>query len=358
MMDRQRVFLASAAMIVLGGCLSATPRMLPPNEVARQIRELPKNARFSTSGLGFWNGKLYAASNIGLLEIEEQRLSAFYQWHSSYNVIEGPWREESGPALWFWDCSFNQLLRWGPKGWTRRGLPPREGGYSRGNILGGFRACWNSERTWIVGAGDAWHWDPAESEWIPEQLPRGGVTGLAPVEKGLIAVMLFSRSMGDGGWTSEVEFSISDGTRWVRINAPPSMGLARQVVGTTEAGYLRTRDGDVIRVDRGGVRRVAQPAPCDALTRTSDGELLASFVGKGIYQYDAGEWRLRCPTPYGPEEGEHWAFLAEEKGRIAFATTEYETVVDWEKGTRSWSGTSAIWVLKDKALERVRLGVE
>jgi hypothetical protein len=223
--------------------------------------------------------------------------------------------------------------------------------------MGGFRASSSRERFWLEGAGNAWHWDSATSEWVLENLPRGSLQGLAPIGDGLIAVMIVPRKSKIGEKpTYDLDLHLFSGSRWERIATAAWDDLFDQVVGTTRAGYLRTRSGDVFQFDRRGIERIAQPGPCEALARTSEGELLASFVNKGIFQYEAGEWRLKCAYPYGPEEGKHWAFLSEANGRIAFATCAISKLVDVDKGTSSWSGTSAVWVLKGGALERVRLG--
>ena len=106
------------------------------------------------------------------------------------------------------------------------------------------------------------------------------------------------------------------------------------------------------------MERLEIPGPCEAIARTSDGYLVASFAGKGIYRREGEAWRLAVPYPYGPEEGKHWVHLAEDKGRIAFATGEYSTITDYHKGTRAWTGTSAIWIQKGNKLEKVNLGEE
>jgi hypothetical protein len=340
--------------LALMGCRSVVPEILPPAEIPVQIRTLPSYVRFGVTGVAFWKGRLYAGTNIGLLEIQGDRASALYQWHSKDNVVEEPWVDRGGDALWFWDFHTLDFRRWDERGWSRTGLPPKEGYYSRGNILGGFRGYSDAGGFWLEGAGCVWKWDRQAHKWEEEILPGGGIRGLAAAGDGLYALLLSPqkysvRELGD------LDLHVRDGAQWKRIATAPRGELIAKVVGLATGGYVLSRKGNLTRFDRHGFATVEQPGVCEAITATSEGYLLGSFLGKGLWERRGDQWKLRCPYPYDSNEGKHWAFIAEENGRIALATAEDSEIVDWTKGTRAWTGTSAIWVLKGDVLERVKL---
>jgi hypothetical protein len=66
---------------------------------------------------------------------------------------------------------------------------------------------------------------------------------------------------------------------------------------------------------------------------------MASFVGAGVFTLTPEGWTKVLDSPYGPSEGEHWAYLAEKDGVVAYATTSMPT----SNGKRV-SGTTALWV--------------
>ena len=154
-------------------------------------------------------------------------------------------------------------------------------------------------------------------------------------------------------------YAVYDAThQWRRQNITDNMEVGHVAV-TSDAMYVRAWDGRIFALTPQEVEVVTAPGLCDALARTSDGRLLASFIGHGVYLFGNGRWALRAQWPYGSDEGEHHAYLAEESGEIAYATKsvphmkrskEVQAVPEW-----SWSGTDALWLLRNGRLERVVL---
>ena len=331
----------------VAGCHAATPRALPPSEISGQIRRLSGRLELEFTGLSFWRGKLYAGTNIGLLEIQEDAPVALYQRHDDYNVVEGPWIDQGGSTLWLWEYPSLRLLNWNATDWVVSDLPRKEHGvYTRGDVLSGFRACSSRSQFWLEGGGAAWLWDRPTQTWIPQPLPTGGGALLAPVGERLFAVTRGRRPSESDSRSLEVH--ALDGTRWERVADVPWEERIETVVGTATSGYLLTAKGTVVRFDRRGLHPVTQPGPCEALVRTTDGHLLASVTNKGIFEVQDGTWKIRCAYPYGPNEGKHSAFLAEDGGRIAFAT----------KSSSRGIGTTAIWILQGDSLRKISLEVE
>jgi hypothetical protein len=344
------VLLAAGAI----GCGSISPAVRSSGDVQGEIRALPSYVRLTFTGLAFWRNKLYAGTNIGLLEIEGHRSTALYQWNSTDNVLEGPWVDQAGDALWVWDCHTLDFRRWDGREWTSTGLPPKKGYYSRGNILSSFRGFSDPARFWLEGAGGAWVWDRQDRRWVGEELPRGGLLGIAPTPDGLYAVVQGPRKPEIGKpW--ELELHVRTQGPWQRVTTMESRDLVEKVVGTSNGGFFLNGEGQVVGFDRKGFDRIEQPGRCEAIAATSEGHLLGSFPGKGLFERRGQEWTLRFPYPYDSREGKHWVQLAEFKGVVALATSEYSHLIDSDKGTLSWTGTSAVWVSKGDVLERVRL---
>jgi hypothetical protein len=67
------------------------PTILTPEEATKSVAKWSRSATFGFSGVGFYSNRLYAACNIGLLEIEGGRVRKAYRWRRSNPVVEGPW---------------------------------------------------------------------------------------------------------------------------------------------------------------------------------------------------------------------------------------------------------------------------
>jgi hypothetical protein len=142
---------------------------------------------------------------------------------------------------------------------------------------------------------------------------------------------------------------------WARQSLSDQMQFPYEsggLITTPEAAYIRARDGRLFLIGANTVQILQAPGRCEAIAQTSRGKLLASFVGRGVFQLDHGRWDLKAAYPYGPQEGEHWAFLAESNGQIAYATT---SIAQSRGGKSFYSGSAALWVLRRGTLERVPL---
>lgn len=344
---------AAPILLAILACRSATPRDLPPSAIPGAVRSLPDYVRLFITGLAFHEGRLYAGSNIGLLEIDGDRPVALHQWSSWDAVVEPPYRDEGGAALWAWLARSFDLVRRDAQGWALVDLPPSEGGYTRGDFLDGFRGTSVGRDFWIQGAGRAWRWNRESSTWTRVRLPRGALYGLAPTSEGLLAVV--NPPSDQIRVKFDFEVHVLDGTTWSKVAEITLDELVKDVVGAASGGYATTSRGKVLRFDRRGIREIETPGTCEALASTSTGTVVAIFLHRGLYRREGDAWKQLAPYPYGPEEGKHWAHIAEDRGRVAFATSEYATIPSHDKGTRAWTGTSAIWVLKGDRLEKVEL---
>jgi hypothetical protein len=76
------------------------PRAASPSQVPSIVKAVPHYTSFGYSGLAFFRGKLYATSNIGLLEYEAGHLSTLYKWYDEDDFVSGPWLDASHSSPW------------------------------------------------------------------------------------------------------------------------------------------------------------------------------------------------------------------------------------------------------------------
>ena len=142
------------------------PRQLP----ARHLARYADNENFGYWGLAFFDGRLYASTNLGLLELEGGVPRHLYRFQKRDSVISGPWIDRIHHRLWVLDEYTDELLNFDGTNWTRMPMPtPRKD--SRGNALEGIHTAASDQSFWIVAGGDAWSWDEASRNWTAEELP-------------------------------------------------------------------------------------------------------------------------------------------------------------------------------------------
>jgi hypothetical protein len=119
--------------------------------------------------------------------------------------------------------------------------------------------------------------------------------------------------------------------------------------------FVRGEKGDLLRVGQNKVTPVEIPAPCEAINSTSQGKLIASFRGAGIFILEKS-WVKLLDYPYPKSEGEHRAYLAESNGMVAFATTAVPQLrLKEHKEEWYYTGTDALWVSESNQFVRVNL---
>ena len=158
--------------------------------------------------------------------------------------------------------------------------------------------------------------------------------------------------IGFGGGINTATVYVFSGS-WKKFAAVNAETRESVVVGGM--AYLRSEDGALFRITEEQMVRLETPAPCDAITQTSTGALLASFGRAGIYLRIADKWELRAESPAGANDGKRWAHLAENAGEIAFVTapipdlegSSYRTV---------YSAKAGIWILSGGNFEKVDFG--
>jgi hypothetical protein len=332
---------------------SSNPKTIPQQQIIEIINGLPDYAHFSIAGMRFFNNKLYVATNIGLLELETESSIKLYRWLENDAVVEGPWLDSANKLLWFWLPATNNLIHFNGTEWIAGKLP--QNGYTRGDILKGFRGSGNKEYFWLEGAHRTWRWDNKNDAWIEEtRLPSdGSLVRILPMQKRLLFVQrheILDFLVKSSTFKSDNIHYFTD--KWLEV--PNSTGknfFTEQAISLNDTAYIRTRNGEILCVTESGVSALNTPGFCEAITFTSAGSLLASIRNFGIYEY-TGKWHRRFEYPL-QENDEHWAYLAEANGQVAFATSSMPKLTKDYKP--SYTGTTGFWFSSDNKLNRIKI---
>jgi hypothetical protein len=341
---------------------ASNPRIIPSKEIPRIVSAIPSYAGFSYSGLVFFDGKLYASSNIGLLEYEGGTLSRLYKWYDRDDVISGPWLDRANRSLWVFHDGINKLIRFDGKSWSATDLPRPKEGYTRGDLLRGFRGFSTDAAFWLQGGNHAWRWDAGKAAWVSEPTPDIGLfVSIAPIRDKVFVIMRheyvpyiaespFNRSEKPN---SDAVYFLQDG-RWQEL--PNKSGVkffAEDIVIGPEAAYILTRDSKLLRLTPSEIAPIESLGDVEAMAAASSGNLLVSSSNNGVHEYSNG-WRKKFPPPYPPSEAEHWTYLAENSGQVAIAITSLTQTAGENK--RKYPGQTTLWLSNGSGWKAVPLG--
>jgi hypothetical protein len=332
----------------------AEPRLIQPTEIAAIANALPSYTKFSISGLAFLDTRLFVSTNIGLLEVRALHAKHLYVWYEKFNVTSGPWSDQLRGAVWAYRNEDGFFVRLDRDGWHRVALPkPPERYYTRADFLEGFSAVGDATEFRLVGAGHVWELSNAD-EWSIYPSP--------PAEK-------YSRTVGFAEIEGRYLYVVRQGfchlepcnyaaywresEKWL-APIPFSSGRVKQVVSTSNGAFVRTAGGELLRIANNTVTVQNAPGLCEAISRASSGKLLASFRGVGVFVLE-GSWVKLFDPPYPSSEGEHWAYLAEDNGTVALATTSISHFKSGTDHERYYTGTDALWMSQSGRLVRVEL---
>ena len=344
------------------------PTILPASKLSALIKAQSDYAPFGYSGLAFYKGKLYVATNLGLLEMEEGRLGRVYRFQNNHSVVSGPWLDTANQLLWVLDDQTNQLLSYDGMVWHRVNLPkPQKGYYSRGDVLEGIKPSSNAKGFWLQAGGSVWQWDPAKNTWIFENRRTSSLSsqdadtiiGVLPIGTKLLFILrheLLSFLVKNSEDFASDTLVAGDGDERVVPSGSGIKFFAEKWVVADESGYICTRSGLVLKVTPQAITKLDVPGECETLSSTESGTLLASFHRKGIYEYTT-DWRLRAAYPYPSGNGEYWAHLSGHGKELAFAING-KPVVDKEHSSGSdmkfiRNAPTTLWYSRGTEFQRI-----
>ena len=342
---------------------SGPPKVLLPEKAAYLMDSMPKDALFALSGLSYFDGDLFASSNVGMFQIHDGKISKLYQFQSSDSVVSGPWLDSANHLLWAIDDHTGELLRFDGSRWQRMKKPePSKGYYSRGDVLEGIRPVGNTTGFWLAAAGSAWKWSPELAKWqiISNDLAQPkdfhtvneiyGVFPIGPTAFLIIRHQPLSFLVHPDEDFASDEIVEANSSRVIRRDDEPF--LADTWAVTQDAGYICTKKHTLIRVTTQEVSPVKTPGSCETVSSDHEMNLLVSIKTKGIFKYSQDDtWTLLAPSPYPSGDGEYWSFIADSNGQLAFAM-EAQPVVDQEHSAGRdmkfiQNAPTALWVAKE-----------
>jgi hypothetical protein len=304
------------------------PTFLRSGNLAGLIKALPDYAPFGYDGLSFYKGKLYASTNVGLVEIDGEHVNGIYRFQRSDSVVSGPWLDIPDQLLWTLDVHANELVNFDGTVWHRVKFPqPQKGYLTRGDVLQGPRPIGNAKGFWLEAGGSVWRWNAAMSKWMVEERPPNSpasvseVIGVLPIGEKLLFIerhelLPFLIKPGENFASDTVDYG-KGGWHTIQNDAGFKF-LAEEWAVTDDAGYICSRDGVVLKVTSEKVTKLDAPGSCEALASTLSNSLLVSFRDQGIYEYKQN-WELRAAQPYSSAVGDYWAYLRADGPRIALA---------------------------------------
>ncbi len=349
------------------------PRSISPTQAARQIKSLPSYAKFSYSGAGFFNDKLYASSNIGLLEVTDGAITNVFQPQKEDSVVSGPWIDFANRRLWIKDDHTNELLNFDGSKWQRIPMPqPRQGYYTRGDVLEGIKPIATKEGFWIAAAGNVWIWDANTQVWrsipltqrTPKNQDRNEVIGVLAAQGKLLTIVrheplsyLVRRGESFQSDTIEGIDGIDGGSSGPIQQEQGYFAETWTVAG--ESSYICTQTGSLLRVTTEKISEVKVPGECENIT-TDGADLIASFRSKGVFRLKGDTWSQLATHPYPSGAGEYWVHLAANGGRIALAITAKPVIANRAPGDTSnikftTDAPTELWVANNGQFQKVEL---
>jgi hypothetical protein len=340
------------------------PKVVAANRLPGLIKRLPRNVDFSIAGLSFFDGGLYVGTNLGIVEVSGGATTRLYQFQSDDSVVSGPWLDKADHLLWAMDEHTGELLRFDGIKWTRMQKPvPAKGYYTRGDVLEGVGPIGNAEGFWLASGGTAWKWDAGALKWLqiagnlpqPDDYHRvNDLLGVLPIGQTALLIvrhqpLSFILSAGEDFLSDELVSAVEPTATPVARDGKAF--LADSWAATEEAGYICTKDGNLIRVTREHVAPLEAPGPCETVSSDDNSNLLVSIKSKGIFCYTDGKWMLLARSPYPGAAGEYWTHVSASSGQLAVAI-DGKPVIDSQHSSGSdmhftRNAPTSLWVFRD-----------
>ncbi len=321
------------------------PQVLSQKTAASNISKLVKNnGRLDVAA--FFQGNLYIETGAGLFEYSSLGINRGYtcSFDSGPDDFSKTVYDAAHGLLWTYNIRTATLLRFDGKVWSSVSLPPPDerGYYSRGDIQS-FQMYSTDSHFWLQISMGVWRWDNEDSSWVSESLPTlecpsgfddlklkpsACFASLIPLSGNTLAIFHSRDLQGlvvDGKLSSDLStippdrIFVKKQGGWVEKVIKNSNGLyTKEVALSGEHGFVRTFDGSLFRISESAAERLPTIGQVDAITVTAEGNLLAGFHSKGIFEYKDGNWAKRFDYPFSSIEGDR-VTLIENNGRIAMA---------------------------------------
>jgi hypothetical protein len=233
------------------------------------------------------------ASNVGVLEFSEGRLTGLHRWTGDNTVVELAFAGRDG--LWVHPLEPFSLVRFDGQRWQRMPTPPIPADAIRGEVLEDFRVASDGTRHWLNGFHHVWEWNEVAANW---RVIREGEMGqrifAVPVAGG--GLFVIRNQAGEVDWIVHADSVTDTQGRTQATRTEPF--LADDVAAISGAAWIRTGAGHVLRASLTSVEDTEVPGPAVAIGPGLNGPPLALVRDQGVYAFD-GSWRRRLSWPDG-----------------------------------------------------------
>jgi hypothetical protein len=107
-----------------------------------------------------------------------------------------------------------------------------------------------------------------------------------------------------------------------------------------------------MRIDTDKVAILEVPGPCEAVSRSSNGQLIASFRDLGVFVL-LNSWVKLFDAPYSKSSAEHRVKVAENKGVVALMRSAGRVTKSGMDYKWDYVGEDTLWVSQLGKFERV-----
>lgn len=328
------------------------PTAFEGEDARRKFESLRKG--LSVTGIRFFNEKIYLSTSKAILEFNGERLDRLYKCRrADWDVFEPVGTDRISQKLWFYNYRDHQLLQLGGANWSSQDIPPltKPDYYSREDVNVGFVgfdyngeflllnksrfSMANQQRAWIYGGEKKW--TAIELPWMDcsfgnseRVIAKGCLIELGPVENELCAVLngdLIGQNVAKGKPVLEEFLPQTDivacksGSSWRVLNPQGTPEFfSDKVVSRYNAMYASTSDGNIFRITTAGPESIPTLGKVDAISVSSEGNLLVWFARQGIYEW-RGEWKKLYDSPFESDSNLQGKLIEESGGTIVITAS-------------------------------------
>jgi hypothetical protein len=326
-------------------------QIISDNDVSGYIKTFSKEVYpFGLTGLDFYNHKILLSSNAGVLQFNGMKVEALFHWDAG--VCEALSVDYAHNLYWMYIPDNYKIYNYDGNQWQSVPHPGLDAN-TRGDVLSGIKTFQDKQNYWIIYAGKIWRYDDIQKLFVPDDPPTN------PIEKESYDKIKYATVIGDircyiyggslGYLESDKVFCFDN--EWKEIGGAEKFKFdTRAIISTGEVAYIRTRSGKVLRLNRNQLSVIETPGFCNAIAINSKGELLGSFLKKGIYINQLGSWRKMYDYPeveFDKEDSFVW--MAEVNGgAVAFAINTFQSEI-----RDAWKIKPHVWISDKDELKEI-----
>ena len=323
----------------------ATPARFVPGEFAALKSKLPEDRPVDFGHVAFARGKLFVASNVGLIEVDGSKVTAIYRWHA-ISRIDAVWAGPGGQSLWVQHAVTNDLSRLDDAGWRNVALPTPERGYTRGDMLRGFNLATAGADLWLSGGSSLWQWKPDKASWETVPVPdmKSGFESLEVYGSAQQPLLVRGANELFGSETGAVLLRRDDAGGWSETQLPGC--CVKDLTALADAIYFRGKKGSLIRIAGEKPETITAPGRVEAIG-AANGQLIVSVSGVGVFSF-AGAWKRIFDAPIARSTDESWAHLATHGDVVAIS-------IDSLSKSKQDPASAGLWISVGPQLVRIEV---